>query len=122
MKFYWICPGRRRGVHDGREASVGDGAKAALPRSASLLFPDHGKICDVFLICGSDFTRLTIWTDRQRDILCLHIQVTLVIRSLFICGFAYSRSKNWSFFKGRSFNFNLALVFLFAVLLLVVEN
>jgi len=109
-------------VHDGREASVGDGAKAALPRSASLLFPDHGKICDVFLICGSDFTRLTIWTDRQRDILGLHIQVALVIRSLFICGFAYSHSKNWSFFKGRSLNFNLALVFLFAVLLLVVEN
>ena len=34
-------------MHDGGEARVGDGAEAALPRSASLLFPDHGTLIHV---------------------------------------------------------------------------
>ncbi len=42
IDIFWICPGRRRGVHDGWETGIGDGAEASIPCSASFLLPDHG--------------------------------------------------------------------------------
>ncbi len=43
------------------------------------------------------------------------IQAALVIRGLFINGFAYSRSKKVPFSKNQSINLSLELVLLFAV-------